>query len=109
MNRKYPHGTIVEVVSLPDYNFALKTGNYVIVHRRDRFGMFEATCKQLEFTGSEAWLWPRSSDPLHQQPTRLPWPPQEQDEDAARPDGMEAIWIAAIVVRAHTVEVDFAG
>lgn len=105
MNEIYPHGTLVEVVDLPKYNFALASDDKVIVNRRDRNGLIEMTCKQFVLDDRGAWLRPRSTAPDHQEWISVPWPPQEADEDMPRADGIEAIWIVAIVVRAHKVEV----
>src|SRR6185437_6658274 len=44
-------------------------GDHVIVARRNRDGLFEASLKEyvLNDDGSR-WLWPRSTDPEHQAP-----------------------------------------
>lgn len=109
MNEIYPHGTLVEVVDLPKYNFAVASGNRVIVYRTNRQGLVEATCKQLVVNDQGAWLCPRSDRPEHKEWIPIPWPLRESgDEDTPRSDGVEEIRVVAVVVRAHTTEVSAA-
>lgn len=103
MNKLYPPGTLLEVVDLPAYDGGLKNGDKVIVIRRDRNGLYEATCKELQFENNKVWLWPRSTDPEFQQPISLPWPTVE--DDTARDDGIEHIEIKAVVITSIRSEV----
>lgn len=98
MNRVYPEGTVlicVGAVYLADYAF--NTGDRVVVHRRDRTGLLEATVKEyvLDDT-SHAWLWPRSDDPNFQQPWRVP----DGDPD----DDSEDLRITALVIGSYRPE-----
>lgn len=103
MNRLYPPGTILECIGLYDYDGDFRNGLKVIVHRRSREGLIEATCKELQVADGHAWLWPRSDDPEHQQPISVPWPP-DPDRGTAD-DGAESITIEAVVIRSIRDEV----
>ena len=71
MNDVYPHGTIIDCVSLMA-GAELKNGKRVVVQRQRVDGEFEVTVKEyrVEPDGSE-WLLPRSSRPEFQRPMRL--------------------------------------
>lgn len=72
MNLVYPDGTIIICVKFYDYNGALQNGDRVVVYRTSADGLIEATVKELVADDAgHKWLWPRSSDPLHQQPVEL--------------------------------------
>jgi SOS-response transcriptional repressor LexA len=43
----------------------VKDGDYVVVHRIDPDGLYEATCKQYRLVDGEMWLAPRSNNPSH--------------------------------------------
>lgn len=103
MNLLFPEGTIIECVNLPDYDGALKTGDKVVVVRRDRNGLYETTCKELRVRDDKAELWPRSDDPEFQGVIGVPWPPE--DGEVARDDGIEEIAVKAVVIRSIREEV----
>lgn len=69
MNRIYPDGTIVYVAPLPALGRKPRTGESVAVQRVDAAGNYESTLKEYVVDDDgKAWLWPRSTDPLHQAP-----------------------------------------
>jgi len=69
MNKLYPEGAIVFAAATISNGLTPKSGNKVIVSRRDQNGLYESTIKEfvVEPDGSK-WLWPRSYDPEHQAP-----------------------------------------
>jgi transcriptional regulator with XRE-family HTH domain len=68
MNRVYPEGTIVYAASTMSYREP-ESDDRVIVIRRDKHGLVEATLKELIIgDDGKKWLWPRSYDPEHQAP-----------------------------------------
>ena len=68
MNRIYPEGTIVYAASTMSYREP-ESDDRVIVIRRDKHGLVEATLKELIIgDDGKKWLWPRSYDPEHQAP-----------------------------------------
>lgn len=69
MNRIYPDGTLVFVASTIANGISPKNGNRVLVSRRNRDGLYEATLKEyvVDESGNK-WLWPRSFDPEFQAP-----------------------------------------
>lgn len=73
VNKKYPNGTIVGCIDLIQNPVNVEPGRYVVVQRMNKEGLVEATIKQLEI-GEDGgwWLWPRSTDPEHQAPIKLP-------------------------------------
>lgn len=69
MNRIYPDGTLVFVAATIANGIAPKNGNRVLVSRRNRDGLYEATLKEYVVDDSGGkWLWPRSYDPEFQAP-----------------------------------------
>lgn len=86
MDQFYPHGTIVECVSLFGRAEAAP-GKRVVVVRTNEMGMSEATVKELVEQDGELWLVPRSSNPAHR-----PWRLAENEP------GIIETRIAAIVV-----------
>lgn len=76
-----PEGTMLICLDFHDFlNLRdVQTGDMVIAHREGAAGI-EATVKQLEIRkdGSH-WLWPRSDNPEHQTPIRVP-PASEWEE-----------------------------
>ena len=95
MNLLYREGDILVCVSLYDFHRPLRTGDRVIVQRRSREGFYEATCKEYRDVGGTVWLWPRSDDPEHQAPIRMPSGP----DDPPRADGVEDVRITGVVVK----------
>jgi SOS-response transcriptional repressor LexA len=83
MNRLYPEGTVLicaSTVELPQ-GFVFESGDKVIVRRRDRSGLYEATVKEYVVQpDGTVFLWPRSDDPNHQQPWALPNGAEPHDE-----------------------------
>lgn len=72
MNRVFPPGTILVCVSSIEAGRDPIQGEYVIVQRRSADGMIEATVKEYQIDESgQSWLWPRSTDPAHQQPLQV--------------------------------------
>lgn len=69
MNRIYPEGSIVFAAATIANGLAPQNGDRVIVQRRNKDGLYEATLKEfvVEQDGTK-WLWPRSYDPEHQAP-----------------------------------------
>lgn len=68
MNRIYPEGTIVYAASTMSFREPV-AGDRVIVVRKDKHGLFEATLKELDITpDGKKWLYPKSYDPEHQAP-----------------------------------------
>lgn len=68
MNRVYPEGTIVYAASTMSFREPV-AGDRVIVVRKDKHGLFEATLKELDITpDGKKWLYPKSYDPEHQAP-----------------------------------------
>lgn len=88
MNLKYPHGTIVECVSLFGRVEAKPGRRVVVVRLRDDM-MCEATVKKLVDQDGELWLVPESTNPAFQ-PIRL----------GAKEPGIIETRIAAVVVAA---------
>lgn len=93
MNMLYPEGTYVFVAATITNGLKPKNGNRVLVSRRSKDGLYEATLKEyvVDENGSR-WLWPRSYDPEHQAPLRY------------RADGAEDITITGIVMAAWITE-----
>ncbi len=103
MNQRYPDGTILVCAPLHDLRRDLKSGDRVIVERRNRDGLVEATVKELIIDDdNRAWLWPRSDHPQHQQPVNIPWPPDPAQHDDDQ--GIEEITVFAVVIGAYHPE-----
>lgn len=68
MNMHYPDGVLVHCVKLAfaPRDLELRDGDHVVV-QRERAGFYESTVKEL-INGK---LWPRSTDPAHQNPITL--------------------------------------
>lgn len=94
MNLVYTDGSIVMYNEVLDFREP-KSGDKVIVYRHMDGGEIEATVKQYIVEDGEAWLWPRSSHPDHQQPLKLL-------QDVA---GVESIVIHGIVIGSYKPEV----
>jgi transcriptional regulator with XRE-family HTH domain len=69
MNRIYPDGTVVFVASTISNGLHPEDGQYVLVTRRNKDGLYEASLKEyvVERDGTIN-LMPRSYDPEHQKP-----------------------------------------
>jgi transcriptional regulator with XRE-family HTH domain len=86
MDLLYPHGTIVECVSVFGHAEP-EAGKRVVVLRTNDNGEVEATVKELVEQDGALWLVPRSSNPAHR-PFRI---------DEPEP-GIREVRIAAVVV-----------
>jgi len=73
MNLIYPHGTIVECLSL-SAGGTITSGKRVVVVRENEAGEIEATVKEYIERDGGAYLWPRSTHPDFQQPWRVDEP-----------------------------------
>ena len=102
MDREYPEGTILICVPILEYDHGIVSGDHVIVQRRDPASdMVEATVKELVVDEEgRYWLWPKSTDPEHQAPIRLPDDPDNGLSDSA---GSDEIEIVAVVVADYRV------
>ena len=80
MNQVFEDGDHVICVKFLDIERGPRSGEYVVLHRQDKRGLFEATIKQyMAGEDGTAWLWPRSDSPSFQQPIMV----DAEDEDAA--------------------------
>lgn len=72
MNQVFRHGSYVLVASTIANGIRPRNGQNVLVSRRNRDGLYEATLKEYVVSpdGSE-WLWPRSTAPEYQAPIRI--------------------------------------
>lgn len=97
MNQVFPEGTILVCVPIQLYDFELQNGDYVIVERFQN-DLVEATVKEIRQDGDKnVWLWPRSDNPQHQAPIKLP-----RNGDA--PDsGDDEIRVVAVVVADYRI------
>lgn len=103
MNRVYPEGTILIVVSVIHLgeSFDPRSGQRVIVQRRNKEGC-EATVKELVIDeDGQAWLWPRSHHPEFQQPWRVP---DHHDGDGTVDDDNDGLRITGLVVGSYRPE-----
>jgi len=65
MDQVFPEGTVLVCLPLHAMSGKVKDGDYVVVHRIDLDGRYEATCKQYRLDEGEMWLAPQSSNPRH--------------------------------------------
>lgn len=93
MEQDYPPGSVVICVSTFDIDYVPQDGDHVVVQRRAPNGLMEATVKELRLTGDDVWLWPKSSQPEHQQPLHLP--------SQGNNDHDEEVTITALVIGAY--------
>jgi SOS-response transcriptional repressor LexA len=70
MNMLYPEGSILACISTIQNPIEFKTGQRVIVERRNKEGFHEATVKEINFVDGNCWLMPKSTNPIHA-PIRL--------------------------------------
>lgn len=69
MNSVYPDGALVFVQATISNGVSPKSGQHVLVSRRNKTGLYEATLKEYVVDDEgKHWLWPRSSDPKYQAP-----------------------------------------
>lgn len=72
MNKVYPSGSLVFVSSTIANGLKPKSGQRVLVQRRNKDGLFEATLKEyIVDENGKKWLWPRSHDPEFQAPIEV--------------------------------------
>lgn len=83
MDQFYPDGSIVYVAGLIENRLAPENGDHVLVQRRDKFGMYESTLKEL-VVGPDGrnWLMPRSSNPEFQAPIEVGTIAEDVHEDS---------------------------
>lgn len=77
-NKKVADGAFVHVVDSIDMGYSPRHGDWVIVERR-RAGLRERTIKQVEISGRQVALWPRSTNPKWSEPVDLTAGAAEQD------------------------------
>lgn len=68
MNKVYKENTYVFVAPTIANGIRPKNGDIVLVTRRDKSGLYEATLKEYVVEGRSRQLIPRSTDPKHQEP-----------------------------------------
>lgn len=90
MDLIYPEGSIVVCAGVRALPGPIKSGDRVVIQRWNDDGEVEMTCKEIQQDGDgRVWLVPKSSQPEHQAPLRLPGPPggpeAEAPADPARP------------------------
>ena len=98
MNKVFLAGDIVIVVPIDHYPKELITGRRVIVERRKRDGIVEATAKELVLTKGKAELWPRSTNPKYQTPIEIHWPHKPEKIDT------ETVEIKGVIVGSYRPE-----
>ncbi len=95
VNKLYPDGSIVYAASPMSFREP-KSGDRVVVIRKDVHGLVEATVKELVVEANgEKWLWPRSHNPKHQAP--LPY--------VEGSDGSDIV-VSGIVIASFVLEED---
>lgn len=103
MNKVFRPGTILITVSPSEFvkaGYTIQSDIFVIAQQTDASGRYETTVKQLEILPDGAhWLWPRSHDPQHQQPIKVPpareWITTSEDGNQVN---VGEIHIASVVV-----------
>lgn len=94
MNEVYPPGTILDCVNI--HNTAdLKSGQRVIVIRKQFGDGYEATVKEYRQADGKDWLIPRSNNPSFQTPIDL----------SVQEEGIEEVAIVAIVCGSYRPEI----
>lgn len=101
MNQLYRHGDVLVCISLYELGRDLRSGDKVIVHRKTRDGLIEATCKEYRVVEDKRWLWPRSDDPAHQAPIAIPSGGGDSDDHAHDQD----IEIVGVVIKSVRDEI----
>ncbi len=96
MDQEYPPGhTVLVCKRLIDMPRELQPQDHVIAVRH-RAGKMEATVKELRIgEDGRPWLWPKSTDPRHQQP--IPVEPDDSDEETTTE--VHAVVIGAFIER----------
>ena len=65
MDQVFVEGSVLICLPLAEMRSQVKDGDYVVVHRIDPDGLYEATCKQYRLVDGEMWLAPKSNNPSH--------------------------------------------
>ncbi len=99
MNLVYPDGTVVIVIPVWEYGDEIPSGKRVIVERRKKDGIVEATAKELEVINGHAKLWPRSTNPKFQQAIDIAWPYEEPQGI-----GLETVEIKGVIIGSYRSE-----
>jgi SOS-response transcriptional repressor LexA len=73
MNIEYPSGSIATWIDMLDFR-PPQDGDDVVVYMTRYDGMIEATLKRYRVLDGKVWLWPDSTDPLHQTPVNVEAP-----------------------------------
>ena len=68
VNLVYPPGRYVVVA--PAHEAGIRDGDFVVVERA-KLDLVEVTIKELRYEDGKIVLWPRSTDPLYQEPIYL--------------------------------------
>lgn len=93
MNKVYPEGTTVYAASTMSFREP-ENLDRVIVVRKDKHGLYEATLKELVIEDDgRKWLYPRSHDPEHQAPIQY-----------VRGGGDDEVTISGIVIASLVLE-----
>jgi hypothetical protein len=87
MDVEYPSGSVVVWVETQHVR-PLREGDHVIALTTRTTGETEVTLRELRFAEGQAWLWPRSRHPAHQNPANT----------AVLPEGIASIEIKGIVL-----------
>ncbi len=104
MDEVYPDGTILIVVPMVELERWPEPGERVIVQRRNNLGEYEATVKEFVVDKyGKFWLSPRSSNPEHRVPIRLPRPDPNHDENGGF-STIEDIHVIALVIASYRPE-----
>lgn len=97
MERVYPDGSLVLVVDSIELGdgWRPKDGQRVLVQRRNQWGEIECTVKEARWEGRDLMLWPRSHDPLFQQP----WKASLPEGDGSFDEHSDNIRVTGLVIR----------
>lgn len=102
MNLLYPDGTIVIVVPTIELGegWRPRTGQRVLVQRRNEWGEFEATVKEIEIRKDRILLCPRSDHPEFSKP----WVIEMPEGDGSFDEHSDNIRITGLVVSSVRIE-----
>ena len=71
MNKRLPSGSYVLVAPTIANGLTPRSGQTVVVNRRRRDGLYEATLKKYVVEDGREWLWPDSTSPEFQAPIQI--------------------------------------
>lgn len=74
MDLVYPKDTVVICVPVKTFGRPVLNGTRLIVERTNANGHKETTVQELSLHENRTFLWPRSTNPIHQVPTEIPYP-----------------------------------